>query len=371
MGLIRKAAEQGRQAIDAIAQARRAASTSLDVVIVGCGPAGLAGRASAHRAQAALRADRAGSVARRRGLPLPAQQDRDDARRSSCRSSARCASARCSKEKLLEFWHGVVAQDRACRSRSASAWSASSATATASSCAPTAGSYRARSVLLAIGRRGTPRKLDVPGEESPKVVYRLVDPAQYGGQAVLVVGGGDSALEGRHRAGRATRHRGDAVLPQRGLLARQAEKPPARWSRRSEQAAARRTRIHRRRDRARAVQPEDDGRRDSAAQRRRHRLRRRAAADTAAAEDRHPVRHQARQCLNGAHPHRTSRVESATGPANSVARYFFGRTAMEIFDYDNILLLPRKCRVQQPRRVRPRRSNSAAGASSCRWCRPT
>ena len=55
--------------------------------------------------------------------------------------------------------------------------------------------YQASAVLLAIGRRGTPRKLNVPGEESPKVVYRLIDPEQYQGQRVLVVGGGDSALE--------------------------------------------------------------------------------------------------------------------------------------------------------------------------------
>ncbi|MFO0984835.1 MAG: NAD(P)-binding domain-containing protein [Planctomycetota bacterium] len=46
-----------------------------------------------------------------------------------------------------------------------------------------------------MGRRGTPRKLDVPGEELPKVAYRLTDAASYRGVDVLVVGGGDSAVE--------------------------------------------------------------------------------------------------------------------------------------------------------------------------------
>ena len=56
-------------------------------------------------------------------------------------------------------------------------------------------SYETRSVLLSIGRRGTPRKLGAPGEDLPKVVYRLIDPEQYRNMHVLVVGGGDSALE--------------------------------------------------------------------------------------------------------------------------------------------------------------------------------
>jgi len=69
-------------------------------------------------------------------------------------------------------------------------------------------------VLLAIGRRGTPRKLNVPGEELPKVVYRLIDPEQYAGQRVLVVGGGDSALEAA--ASVAEAGSGGVVLSYRG-----------------------------------------------------------------------------------------------------------------------------------------------------------
>jgi len=55
--------------------------------------------------------------------------------------------------------------------------------------------FMTASVLLAIGRRGTPRRLEVDGEEQTKVVYRMVDPAQYRNKHVLVFGGGDSALE--------------------------------------------------------------------------------------------------------------------------------------------------------------------------------
>jgi thioredoxin reductase len=55
--------------------------------------------------------------------------------------------------------------------------------------------YLCNQVLLSIGRRGTPRKLGVPGEESQKVAYRLLEPEQISNKKIIVVGGGDSAIE--------------------------------------------------------------------------------------------------------------------------------------------------------------------------------
>ncbi|MCC5022351.1 MAG: NAD(P)-binding domain-containing protein [Candidatus Synoicihabitans palmerolidicus] len=55
--------------------------------------------------------------------------------------------------------------------------------------------FRARRVIVAIGRSGNHRKLGVPGETREKVSNRLHDPAEFAGKRVLVVGGGDSALE--------------------------------------------------------------------------------------------------------------------------------------------------------------------------------
>ncbi len=57
------------------------------------------------------------------------------------------------------------------------------------------GLKKAQTVVLALGRRGTPRKLNVPGEDQSKVMYKLMDAESYNNNHILVVGGGDSAIE--------------------------------------------------------------------------------------------------------------------------------------------------------------------------------
>jgi thioredoxin reductase len=55
--------------------------------------------------------------------------------------------------------------------------------------------YRSRAVVLALGKTGTPRKLGIPGEDLPKVMYRLIEADHYVYKKILIVGGGDSAVE--------------------------------------------------------------------------------------------------------------------------------------------------------------------------------
>ena len=98
------------------------------------------------------------------------------------------------KEKILEFWKKVE-RDTRVKINYTERLETIVPEGDGFAVRTTRGNYQTRAVLLAIGRRGTPRKLGVPGEELDKVVYRLIDPEQYQGQHVLVVGGGDSALE--------------------------------------------------------------------------------------------------------------------------------------------------------------------------------
>jgi thioredoxin reductase (NADPH) len=59
----------------------------------------------------------------------------------------------------------------------------------------TKGIHRAHAVILALGKGGIPRKLGVKGEELPHVMYRLIEADHYVNKKILIVGGGDSAIE--------------------------------------------------------------------------------------------------------------------------------------------------------------------------------
>lgn len=194
MGLIRNAVKQGTEAVDAIAAATDGDDTDdlLDLMIVGAGPAGIA--ASLRAMELGLRFETVeqdslgGTVAHfpRNKLIMTAPV------KLPLFGELRFREIR--KEALLGMWQDVIERTGLhirCNERVLEVAPGNRGFTVRTTC----GVYRARRVLLAIGRRGTPRKLGVRGEERSNVVYRLTDPAQYAGRRVLVVGGGDSAIE--------------------------------------------------------------------------------------------------------------------------------------------------------------------------------
>jgi thioredoxin reductase (NADPH) len=192
MGLIRNALVQGREAVEAIARRRQKRQGMLDVFIVGAGPAGFSASLTAMSLGlkfATVEQESLGGCVfqyPRAKLVMTAPVD--------VPLVGKVKITQTSKESLLEFWREVerktgVSINYKERVESVTPRNGGFLIRTSKR------EYAAASVLLAIGRRGTPRKLGVPGEELPKVVYRLIDPEQYAGQRVLVVGGGDSALE--------------------------------------------------------------------------------------------------------------------------------------------------------------------------------
>ena len=194
MGLIKNSAEQGIQAMDYIARKKRkGAGEVLDALIVGAGPAGIAAGLSAkkHNLNAIiLEQDSLGGtvysfprekivMTRPMELPLYGKVKLFDT----------------SKDELLNIWKEVISRHHIqvvehCKVDAIENEGEAFAVKTANG-----KTYHAANVVIAIGRRGSPRKLGVPGEQLPKVYYRLLDPEHIQDKDILVVGGGDSAVE--------------------------------------------------------------------------------------------------------------------------------------------------------------------------------
>lgn len=193
MGLIRNAIEQGYKAMDSIAANLNGSHQApFDVLVVGAGPAGFSASLRAMEKNlrvVTLEQDSLGGTVFQfpRGklvmtnhvqLPLYGEVKLTET----------------TKEKLLKFWQQVE-QKTGIEINYHERVESITPSDNCYIVKTNKSSYETKTVLLSIGRRGTPRKLGVEGEDLSKVTYRLIDPEQYQNQHVLVVGGGDSALE--------------------------------------------------------------------------------------------------------------------------------------------------------------------------------
>ncbi len=198
LALIKNAINQGRDCVDAIARrltkTRGPRSAEVhDVCIVGAGPGGISASLRAIERKLSyvtLEQDElGGAVAKypRQKLVLTSPVELP--------LYGKFKKLEISKENLLEVWGelkqkvGLVVNTRERVDHVVREPDGTFRIETSK------GRYRARNVILALGRRGTPRKLGVPGEELPHVMYSLIDAEAYTDKRILVVGGGDSAVE--------------------------------------------------------------------------------------------------------------------------------------------------------------------------------
>ncbi|PYX84014.1 MAG: hypothetical protein DMG70_08095 [Acidobacteria bacterium] len=198
LALIKNAVNQGRECIDTIDQrlnsmGSRPAADVYDVLIVGAGPAGITASLRAiekNLKYVTVEQDEVGgTVAKypRQKLVMTSPVEFP--------MYGKFKKTELSKENLLAFWdkvlHRADFQVRAGEKvDDIKKGSDGIFTVTTSK-----SQYRTRAVILALGKTGTPRKLGVKGEEMPKVMYRLIEADHYINKKILVIGGGDSAVE--------------------------------------------------------------------------------------------------------------------------------------------------------------------------------
>ncbi|MFQ6613266.1 MAG: NAD(P)-binding domain-containing protein [Fidelibacterota bacterium] len=193
MALIRNAINHGTTAMNAIAESlKEVPGLDTSVVIIGAGPSGLA---------AALRARELGLEFKILDQDEPGgtilQYPRKKltlVQRVTIPLYGDLTRGEYTKEELLEIWESVI-KDHAIPLETGHKLSGVEKQDRGFLVKTSRGNLTAQKVVLALGRRGTPRKLNVPGENQGKVMYKLMDAETYKNNRLLIVGGGDSAIE--------------------------------------------------------------------------------------------------------------------------------------------------------------------------------
>lgn len=193
MGLIKTAVNEGKMVIDHLrARGAKGDDEMYDVAIVGAGPAGLSASLSAQQHGLKYVTLEQGEIASTiRNYP---RQKFLMAEPIDIPLYGSLYVGDGTKEALLSVWETIIKNTGVQINTNEKVQSVCKNSAGFHVVTPK-GDYKARYVVLAMGKRGTPRKLGIPGEELPKVAYKLIEADTYEDKQVLVVGGGDSAIE--------------------------------------------------------------------------------------------------------------------------------------------------------------------------------
>lgn len=194
MGLIKNAVEQGRQAVENILKTFSKNHTAeYDLIIIGAGPAGISGTLTAKKhglKYLLLEQDTLGGTVftfPRKKIIMTSPMDLP--------LFGKIKLFETSKAELLDLWQTVLKKNGISVSENAKVESIIPENGIFMVTTMRGDQYTSARILLAIGRRGTPRKLNVPGEMKEKIAYRLLEPEEISGKHIIVVGGGDSAIE--------------------------------------------------------------------------------------------------------------------------------------------------------------------------------